>query len=209
MQHTYDGLFVVNRLPRDRLVLLRDPTGRRNCRRPVHKNRLKLAHLRPPSPAPYFNPQTEETDISSSKTEKEASSGEVETTNNTESRDSVSDMVLSNNNIANDETTNALSEHVRQTSVRPKRQVQKPLRYCDENHVNPDEVTRIIESSGNNQLKVKRILAKWKDCANFVYLIQQIGEPAQNAIWLPLSRLPPKAQTLCFKDILENLLLIY
>ncbi|VDH94330.1 Hypothetical predicted protein [Mytilus galloprovincialis] len=59
-QHIYDGPFTVTCLPSAHLVILRDPTGKRNFRRPVHINRLKLAHIRVPLPAPYFNLQTDE-----------------------------------------------------------------------------------------------------------------------------------------------------
>ena len=66
------------------------------------------------------------------------------------------------------------------------------MRYPDENYLNPVE----IDSSNDNQIKVKRILVKRTDGAHFNYLIQLVEEPAQNAVWLPLSKLPPKAQNL-------------
>ncbi|CAC5388215.1 unnamed protein product [Mytilus coruscus] len=64
-QHIYDGPFTVTFHPSAHLVLLRDPTGKRNFRRPVHINRLKLVHIRAPLPAPYFNLQTDESENSS------------------------------------------------------------------------------------------------------------------------------------------------
>ena len=45
------------------------------------------------------------------------------------------------------------------------------MRYLDENYLNPVE----IDSSNDNQIKVKRILAKRKDDAYFNYLIQLYG----------------------------------
>ncbi|XP_063411582.1 uncharacterized protein LOC134694500 [Mytilus trossulus] len=186
-QHIYDGPFTVTCLPSAHLVILRDPIGKRNFRRPVHINRLKLAHIRVPLPAPYFNLQTDESENSSSKSDNSSSSVDRDTSENSKS---ISTNVTTESDAPD---TDVVSQHDTTNLNRPRRNIQKPVRYRDDNYIDPD---KIVDSCENNQLKVKRILAKRKDGANFVYLIQKVGEPAQNAIWLPLSKLPPKAQTL-------------
>lgn len=66
VKHTYDGPFVVNKLSSPHLIVLRDPTGNRIFRRPVHINRLKPAHVRQPLPAAYFEQTVDESDNSNS-----------------------------------------------------------------------------------------------------------------------------------------------
>ncbi|CAC5408314.1 unnamed protein product [Mytilus coruscus] len=188
-QHIYDGPFTVTCLPSAHLVLLRDPTGKRNFRRPVHINRLKLAHIRAPLPAPYFNLQTVESENSSHNSDNSSSSVDRD---NSETSKYVSKV--STESEAMD--TDVVSQHDTSTTNlnRPRRNIQKPVRYRDDNFIDPDKIVESCDT--DNQLKVKRILAKRKDGSNFVYLIQKVEEPAQNAIWVPLSKLPPKAQTL-------------
>lgn len=190
-QNTCDGPYVVTSPPSAHMVCLRDPSNKRTFRRPVHTNRLKRAYVREPTPAPYFNRNNmTETDISSEKSEHTPSS--AEDTNDVTDQIiivSESDQVQ----VDRDMNSKSTTEHVR--STRPKRQVQKPLRFRDENHVDPANVQHTdSDSNSNNQLKVKRILAKRKDGAHYRYLVQRIGEPAQNAVWLPLAELPLKAQ---------------
>lgn len=64
--------------------------------------------------------------------------------------------------------------------------------------MDPDsvELEDIPNISGAENRKVKRILAKKRDKNSFLYLVQMIGEPSQNAVWLPASELPAKAQDL-------------
>ncbi|CAG2199015.1 unnamed protein product [Mytilus edulis] len=172
-QHIYDGPFTVTCLPSAHLVILRDPTGKRNFRRPVHINRLKLAHIRVPLPAPYFNLQTDESENTSSKSDNSSSSVDRDTSENSKS---ISTNVTTESEALD---TDVVSQHDTTNLNRPRRNIQKPVRYRDDNFIDPD---KIVDSCENNQLKVKRILAKRKDGANFVYLIQKVGEPAQNAI---------------------------
>ncbi|CAC5414951.1 unnamed protein product [Mytilus coruscus] len=49
-QPLYDRPFVVNSIPSPHLIKLRDPSGKRKIKSPVHINRLKLAHIRAPDP---------------------------------------------------------------------------------------------------------------------------------------------------------------
>lgn len=76
-------------------------------------------------------------------------------------------------------------------SSRPRRTICKPLRYRDSDHVNPD-VLSFSDSDGCR--KVKRILAQRHTSEGFQYLVQVVGEPAQNAAWVSASVLNAKAR---------------
>ena len=76
-------------------------------------------------------------------------------------------------------------------SVRPKRTIRKPKRYCDSNHL---DIKDLSVSSDNEFYKIKRVLAQRPTAAGLEYLVQFAGEPAQNAIWIPDSGLNVKAK---------------
>lgn len=70
---------------------------------------------------------------------------------------------------------------------------QKPIRYRDSDHVNQDSLDSVDTNYNKrpNVTKVKRILAKRRNKGSFIYLVQMIGEPSQNAKWMSMSDLPP------------------
>ena len=74
--------------------------------------------------------------------------------------------------------------------LRPRRLVQKPIRYRDESHINPDDIVTDVA-----QVKVKRILAQ-RNSDTIEYLVQLVGEPAQNAAWRKLDELDQKTRKL-------------
>ncbi|CAG2185962.1 unnamed protein product [Mytilus edulis] len=167
-QPLYDGPFVVNSIPSPHLIKLRDPSGKRKLKSPVHINRVKLAHIRAPDPQNYLVQVPQQNPVStSSDSNSESSEHEIRTEQ---------DIQLQNDN----------PTPLRRTS----RVVQKPIRYRDENFLSE------LSSCDGAQEKIKRILAKKPHGSSFLYLVQLIGEPAQNAKWKPLSELPPKAQEL-------------
>ncbi|CAG2218638.1 unnamed protein product [Mytilus edulis] len=167
-QPLYDGPFVVNSIPSPHLIKLRDPSGKRKLKSPVHINRVKLAHIRAPDPQNYLVQVPQQNPVStSSDSNSESSEHEIPTEQ---------DIQLQNDN----------PTPLRRTS----RVVQKPIRYRDENFLSE------LSSCDGAQEKIKRILAKKPHGSSFLYLVQLIGEPAQNAKWKPLSELPPKAQEL-------------
>ncbi|VDI22280.1 Hypothetical predicted protein [Mytilus galloprovincialis] len=167
-QPLYDGPFVVNSIPSPHLIKLRDPSGKRKLKSPVHINRVKLAHIRAPDPQNYLVQVPQQNPVStSSDSNSESSEHEIPTEQ---------DIQLQNDN----------PTPLRRTS----RVVQKPIRYRDENFLSE------LSSCDGAKEKIKRILAKKPHGSSFLYLVQLIGEPAQNAKWKPLSELPPKAQEL-------------
>ena len=117
-QHTFDGPFVVNNIPRPHMVILRDPTGKRTYSRPVHVNRLRLTHPQAPWPASYFNKL-----IDDSSHNDQESKGEP---NNTSGRDSEYDDedLLSKHTLSNSEIyTDSVPEKCTEKSNRPQRQI--------------------------------------------------------------------------------------
>ncbi|CAG2206375.1 unnamed protein product [Mytilus edulis] len=132
-QHIYDGPFTVTCLPSAHLVILRDPTGKRNFRRPVHINRLKLAHIRVPLPAPYFNQQTDESENTSSKSDNSSSSVDRDTSENSKS---ISTNVTTESEALD---TDVVSQHDTTNLNRLRRNIQKPVRYRDDNFIDPDK----------------------------------------------------------------------
>lgn len=169
----FSGPYVVHEKVSDHLIKLRDPTGKKTLSQPVHINRLKFAHIRQPNPQHFFeNANKSESSSASELTDSEITSA-------------VSDGA---EKIENNETN---VTHRR----RSRRTVKKPIRFRDDNHVDPDSITK-AESGKDDQLKIKRILAKKRQDNSFVYLVQRVGEPSQNAIWCSLKDLPLKAQDL-------------
>lgn len=179
-----EGPFVVRVVLSDHRVQLSDPKGKRTFKTPVHINRLKIAHVREPNPQPFldrrdnhetFNGTTE--DISSDEINNDSDAVSVRSDSDTESVDKTE----KNNNIR------------RSTRAR-----KIPLRYRDPDHVDPDEVesssadVTVVVHKENR--KIKRVLAKKRNKGSFLYLVQMIGEPAQNAKWLPINQLSSKIQ---------------
>ena len=117
-QHTFDRPFVVNNIPSPHMILLRDPTGKRTFRRPVHVNRLKLAHLRAPWPVSYFNKLIGDSSHNDQESKSEP--------NNTSGRDSEYDNedLLSKHTLSNSEIyTDSVPEKCTEKSNRPQRQI--------------------------------------------------------------------------------------
>ncbi|CAC5398378.1 unnamed protein product [Mytilus coruscus] len=82
---------------------------------------------------------------------------------------------------------------------RSSRKIRLPARYQDSNFTNLDSVASETDNGG--VFKVKRILAKKRNKGGFLYLVQKVGEPAENAEWLTGSLLPPKAKELVIKRL--------
>ena len=76
-------------------------------------------------------------------------------------------------------------------STRPKRTVRKSLRFRYDNHISPDQISF---SDSDCVRKIKRVLAQRHTADGIQYLIQQSGEPAQNAVWVSRSDLNAKAK---------------
>ena len=79
---------------------------------------------------------------------------------------------------------------------RPTRTIRKPVRFRNDDHIDPDDIDSTQTNVDNDTCKVKRILAKKLHKTGFLYLVQMVGEPSQNAAWETFSELPAKAQEL-------------
>ena len=90
------------------------------------------------------------------------------------------------------------NEYINDQPRKSKRTIRKPIRYRDSDHINPESIDSIDTDARTDKpnVKVKRILAKRRNKGSFLYLVQMVGEPAQNSKWMSLSELPKKAQDL-------------
>lgn len=71
---------------------------------------------------------------------------------------------------------------------RPKRPRQKPVRYRDSDHLDPDDIL----SEDTHTIKVKKVLTQRPSPYGIKDLVQRAGEPAQAAMWILKSRLGNK-----------------
>lgn len=165
-QPIFEGPFAVNNIPSSHLIKLRDPAGKRKLKDPVHINRLKVAHVRAPNPAHCLAPTHTE-------------SVESDETSSENSRADVQDIQVPEKDTICD---------VRKSS----RTITKPVRFRDEHFVT-DAIDSVSDSKSE---KVKRILAKKKHGNSFLYLVQLVGEPSQNAQWRSISQLSAKTHDL-------------
>ncbi|CAC5395386.1 unnamed protein product [Mytilus coruscus] len=175
---TYDGPFVVTNIPSEHFILLRDPNGKRKFKQPVHINRLKLANIREPNPKPYFR-RDRTSSSSHSTTEAEVSQSDI--------------LSASQGNDNSDELNSQHANELRRSS----RQIRLPARYQDSDFTNLDSVASETDNGG--VLKSNVFWRKKRNKGGFLYLVQKVGEPAENAEWLTGSQLPPKAQELMLK----------
>ncbi|CAC5391981.1 unnamed protein product [Mytilus coruscus] len=169
-QPIFDGPYIVNNIPSSHLIKLRDPTGKRKLSDPVHINRLKIAHIRAPDPAHCLAPL------------------------NAESTESEENETLSSSKDGDIEKQQSASVDSEPHVKRSTRKINKPLRFRDENFVTANDIESSTDAKSE---KVKRILAKKKNGnQSFLYLIQLVGKPSQNAQWRTLSQLSQKEQEL-------------
>ena len=170
-----------SKIESDHMIMLRDPEGQRTFRRPVHINRTQDC-------SPYVHLFRT---IILFRIRKIL----VVAIHRTRQQTKVRAKTRDNNEQTEIETQMSSAKVDKDINQRPKRVIRKPLRYRDPDVVDPNNIdmSSVSENENPDQMKVKRILAKRKDGGNFIYLVQQSGEPAQNAVWLPGSKLPPKA----------------
>ena len=74
---------------------------------------------------------------------------------------------------------------------RSDRKRQKPIRYMDDAHADPDDLpTFSVSSDSDGYHKLKRVLGQ----RDSKYLVQIVGEPADNAVWVASTALNAKAK---------------
>ncbi|CAC5385704.1 unnamed protein product [Mytilus coruscus] len=111
----------------------------------------------------------------------------------------VSESQSSNTTV--DSSTSSYSEQVpvRQST----RNKKPPAKFNDFVNLDSELGTESISSDDNRYHKIKRVLARKIDNNQSKYLVQIVGEPAQNSIWVEESSLSPKAKK---ENITEHLL---
>ncbi|XP_033725290.1 uncharacterized protein LOC117315253 [Pecten maximus] len=106
-----------------------------------------------------------------------------------------SDETLTSGSRSSEESSSSATNIPVPAPMRPVRHKQKPLRFRDNNHVNPLADAHISVSSDTDGLhKIKRVIAQRHLPSGSEYLIQIVGEPAQNAVWVRENSLNVKAR---------------
>ncbi|CAC5418269.1 unnamed protein product [Mytilus coruscus] len=92
------------------------------------------------------------------------------------------------------------SSYYEQVPVRQSTRNKKPpTKFNDFVNLDSELGTESISSDENRYHKIKRVLARKIDNNQLKYLVQIVGEPAQNSIWVEKSSLSPKG-----KKVVQN-----
>lgn len=191
MKPKYSGLYVVAEIKSSHLVTLRDKSTGKLFKNSVHLDRLNIAYVRAPNPGNFFLPRVTTDD--KNRQDDQPPNADLIKLNVPTNHEADSSFIL--NSIAAEQGTesNSLSELDEPSEPviqrRPKRQIKKPARF-QTNESNYNETTSETESTF---YKIKRILAQRKRDKP-EYLVQFMGEPAQNAVWTTFDQLNPQAQ---------------
>ena len=181
------GPYIINQMLSDHMVKLRDPSGKKKFANPIHVNRIKIkhAHIRQPNPQHFFenvsnNDSSDQTTVN----------GPIE---------SVQEQVTTDSDMKSDHEIEQHQERIQPddcTKQRPTRTFRKPARFRNDDHVDPNDMELSQTDVDTNMPKVKRILAKKRHNSGFLYLVQMVGEPSQNATGKTFAELSAKAQGL-------------
>lgn len=168
----YTGPLVVDAVLSPHLVTLKDPTTNKPLTRPVHLDRLKMAYVRCPNPAPYLLDNV-----------------------HTSLRKVVAhtlDAVPAESSQSDTQTVRkATSKTSKNTPIRRSSRVsKKPNRLGIQSTIGHSS----LSSDSDGYHKIKRVLGLRKVGKSTEYLIQVQGEPAQNAFWAPFNNLDKKTQ---------------
>lgn len=159
------------------MVVLKDPNGRKQFPRPIHIDRLKPAYVRQPTPSDYFNVTTKQTfSIQSTQTEDKCFQP-------------ISALEHNQTSSHDDSSPNEITMRVTSPVTRPKRATKRPHKLRGSDHIDPVELL-----SSCDERKIKRVLAQRHTSDGLQYLVQLVGEPAQNAMWLTSLELNRKAK---------------
>ena len=181
LQFRYSGPYIIHEIPSSHMVLLQNPTTKQCFKNPVHINRIKQACVRQPEPSPFFKVIKS---VNDRKTLNKCSQTDHTQTQNDHIQPS---------DKKNTETT---SKTYGTKPRKSQRNIKKPIRYRNSDHVNPFDMSSLdltVSSDSDGFHKIKRILAKKNENDTVNYLVQIRGEPAENAIWVPYSNLKAKA----------------
>ena len=78
---------------------------------------------------------------------------------------------------------------------RSARVTKKPARYADSDHMDPLTLPNFsVSSDTDGTHKIKRVLGQKSTSKGTEYLVHIVGEPSDNAIWVPFSSFNYKAR---------------
>ena len=169
LRHQCAGPYVVDEVVSPHMITLIDPEGQKQFSKPIHLDRVKPAYVRQETPGNFF--------IVTKRREKPITVSVFTQTDPS--------------NIQDTSVPDRTQIQDRPVSTRPRRTIQRPIRFRDNDHISPDQIS-LSDSDGSR--KIKRILAQRHISDGIQYLIQQVGEPAQNAVWISHSDLNARAK---------------
>lgn len=167
LRHQCAGPYVVDKVVSPHMITLIDPEGNQQFPKPLHLDRVKPAYVRQETPGNFF--------IVTTRKEKPTYLSAMTQT---------SEVCIKS-------IPDKTQIQDREVAIRPKRTIRKPIRFRDSDHVSPDQLS-FSDSDGIR--KIKRVIAQRHTSTGIQYLIQQAGEPAQNAVWISKSDLNAKAK---------------
>ena len=193
-------------------VMLEDPQGKKSFSQPIHIDRIKIAAIREAEPVNFFKVvshkpklemisvacQTENTVEQEIALSEEPGQTQVQDIDHKSVENLVEDGVqLPIEDVAEPTQSDRiqLKEVDNVTPVwksRPRRNIKQPAKFNDFVLENGSSYL----SSTSEKYKVKRVLAQRDSATGSEYLVQLVGEPAQNAKWVQGSGLPVKARKL-------------
>lgn len=183
LHNMYAGVYIVHSVDSPHMVTLKDEATGKGLSTPIHVDRLKIAYVRQPTPFSFFR-------VVSSKKSPGVTSTATQTDAIPQGLDS-HDSNTSSYTMTSDTTTSAPLQALQRSN----RFRQKPIRFRDDDHVDPMADTHSSVSSDSDGLhKIKRVLAQRHLNKGREFLVQIKGEPTQNAIWVSFSSLNVNAQ---------------
>lgn len=182
LQTIYRGPYVVQEIISPHLLRIRDSSTNK-IYKPVHINRVKIAHVRSPTPGNYFHvTSTVKVDTA------------VQTEADSVHLDSPTVLNAQSPSLTSEEITSSDMLHISSEKplvTRSRRRIRKPKRYRNEEHVDPSALS---SSNTDRFYKVKRVLGQRSRGKEIEYLVHFAGEPAQNAEWVTFRNLNTTTQ---------------
>lgn len=191
-QNKYNGPYIVHSIVSNHLVKLRDSTTAKVLKNEVHLDRLKIAYVRAPQPTDYFVPEVH------TRQKSEEDESEVSDSENSDSLSVQPEL---------DNDTESAGPSVKQPDNlrRSTRLSRKPVRFQASCNNESDFSDNNCTSSSDAYYKIKRVLAQRDRSGKTEYKVQFKGEPAQNAIWIPIDQLNSQAKTVVQKKTIPRL----
>ena len=175
-QDKYQGPFIVHELCSDHTVRLRFKDTNKVLPSLIHMDRLKKAYVREPDSTPYFV-------------------GKVATRTATGTKESCdistqTEQVVYQHSQTETHHTSSDSDTqpVMKLIQRPQRVRRKPIRFRSSSNISSG-----VETDAP-YYKVRKVLGRRVNNGETEYLVQFVGEPEQNSMWLPFDSLNVKAQ---------------